>query len=79
VARGKLVHNLGNKGVDEAGLGRRLWMQFAGKNTKSTRILSVYAPHQTTGPDSVGSQHRRYYNSIGRYANPVDAFWTDLS
>jgi hypothetical protein len=72
VARGKLVHNIGKKGVDEAGLGRWCWMQFLGKNNKATRIISDYAPHQPTGPESV-------FNSVGRDANPVDAFWTDLS
>jgi hypothetical protein len=79
VARGKLVHNIGKKGVDETGLGRWCWMQFVGKNSKSTRIISAYSPHQPTGPESVGSQHRRYFNSVGRNARPVDAFWTDLS
>jgi hypothetical protein len=79
VARGKLVHNIGKKGVDETGLGRWCWMQFVGKNSKSTRIISAYTTHQPTGPESVGSQHRRYFNSVGRDASPVDAFWTDLS
>jgi hypothetical protein len=79
VARGKLIHNIGKKGVDETGLGRWCWMQFVSKNNKSTRIISAYAPHQPTGPESVGSQRRRYLNSVGRDANPVDAFWTDLS
>jgi hypothetical protein len=79
VARCKLVHNSGNMGVDEEGLGRWCWMQFVGKNNKSTRIISLYVPHQPTGPESVGSQYRRYYNSIGRYSNPVDALWTYLS
>jgi hypothetical protein len=78
VARGKLVHNIGKRGVDEAGLGRWCWLQFVSKNNKSTRIISVYAP-QLRGAESVGSQHRRYYNSIGCDANPVDAFWTYLS
>jgi hypothetical protein len=64
VARGKLVHNIGKKGVDEAGLVRWFWMQFVGKNNKFTRVISDYAPHQITGPDSVGSQHRRYFNSV---------------
>jgi hypothetical protein len=54
-------------------------MQFFGKNSKSTRIISDYAPHQPTGPESLGSQHRRYFNSVGRDTSPVDAFWTDLS
>jgi hypothetical protein len=54
-------------------------MQFVGKNNKSTKIISDYAPRQPTGTEYVGSQHRRYYNSIGRDANPVDAFWKDLS
>jgi hypothetical protein len=54
-------------------------MQFVGKNNKSTMIISDYAPHQPTGPESVGSQHRRYYKSIECDADPVDAFWTDLS
>jgi hypothetical protein len=54
-------------------------MQFVGKNNKSTRIISAYAPHQPTGPESVDSQHRRYFNSVGRGANPVDVFWTYLS
>jgi hypothetical protein len=54
-------------------------MQFMGKNGKSTRINSIYAPHQPMGPYSVGSQHRRYFNSIGRDFNPVDAFLIDLS
>jgi hypothetical protein len=72
VARGKLVHNIGKKGVDEAGLGRWCWMQFFGKNNKSTRIISAYAPHQPTRPESVGSRHRRYFNSVGYDANTVD-------
>jgi hypothetical protein len=46
VARGKLVHNIGKKGVDEAGLGRWCWMKFVGNNSKSTRIIPAYAPHQ---------------------------------
>jgi hypothetical protein len=79
VERGKLVHNIGKKGVDEAGLGRWCWMKFFRKHNKSTRIISAYAPHQPTGPELVGSPHRRYFNSIGCDANPVDAFWTDLS
>jgi hypothetical protein len=78
VTRGKLVHNIGKMGVDAAGLGRWCWMQFVGKNNKSTSIISDYAPRQPTVPESVGSQHRRYCNSIGRDANPVNAFWTDL-
>jgi hypothetical protein len=78
VARGKFVHNIGKRGVDGAGLGRWCWMQFFGKNNKSTRIISVYAPRQPIGPESVGSQHRRYYNSIGCDTNPMDAFWTDF-
>jgi hypothetical protein len=79
VERGKLVHNMGKKGVDETGLGRWCWMKFVGKNSKSTMIVSDYVPHQPTGPESVGSQHRRYFNSVGRTAIPVDAFCTDLS
>jgi hypothetical protein len=54
-------------------------MQFFGKNSKYTRIFSVYAPHQPTGPESVGSQHRRYFNSVGCDSNPVDALWIYLS
>jgi hypothetical protein len=54
-------------------------MQFVGKNSKYTRIISDYAPHQPTGPESVVSQHRRYFNSAGRDASPVDSFWTYLS
>jgi hypothetical protein len=79
VTRGNLVHSIGKKGVDETGLGRWCWMQFVGKNIKSTRIISDCAPRQPTGTESVGSQHRRYFNSVGRDASPVDAFWTDLS
>jgi hypothetical protein len=54
-------------------------MQFVGKNSTFTRIISDYAPHQPTGPESVGSQHRRYFNSVRRDASPVDALCTDLS
>jgi hypothetical protein len=79
VARDKLVHNIGKRGFDEAGLGRWCWMQLVEKNNKSTMIISMYGPHPQMGPESVGSQHRRYCNSIGCDANPVDAFWTDLS
>jgi hypothetical protein len=78
-ARCKLVHNIGKRGVDETGLGRWCWMQFVGKNNKSTRIISDYDPHKPKGPESVGSQHRRYYNYVRRDASPVDAFWPDLS
>jgi hypothetical protein len=76
VARGKLIHKMG---VDEEGLGMWCLMYFVGKNNKSTKIISAYAHHQPTGPESVQSQHRRHCNSIGCDANPVDAFWTDLS
>jgi hypothetical protein len=79
VAIGKLVHNIGQRGLGEEGLGRWCWMQSVGKNKKSTRIISAYTPRQLSGPEPVGSQHRRYYNSIGCDSNPVDAFWTDLS
>jgi hypothetical protein len=79
VARGKSLHNIGKQGVDETGLGRWCWIQFVGKNSKSTRVISAYAPRQPTVSESVGSQHRRYFNSVGRDASPVDAFWTDLS
>jgi hypothetical protein len=54
-------------------------MQFVDNKNKSTRIISAYSPHQPMGPESVGSQHRRYYNTIGWDANPLGAFWTDLS
>jgi hypothetical protein len=54
-------------------------MQFVGKNSKSTRIIYAYSPHQPTGSDSVGSQHRMYFNSVGRDTRPVDALWKDLS
>jgi hypothetical protein len=79
VARGKLLHNIGKQGVYETGLGRWCWIQFVGKNSKSTRVISAYSSRQPTGSESVGSQHRRYFNSVGRDAIPVDAFWTDLS
>jgi hypothetical protein len=48
VTRGKLVHNIGKKGVDEAGLERWWLMEFVGKRNKSTRIISAYTPHQPT-------------------------------
>jgi hypothetical protein len=48
LARDNLVHNIGKKRVDEAGLGRWYWMQFVVKNNKSTRIISAYATHQPT-------------------------------
>jgi hypothetical protein len=54
-------------------------MHFVGKNNKSTRIIYAYAPHQPTGPESVGSRHRSYFKSVGRDADPVDALWTDIS
>jgi hypothetical protein len=54
-------------------------MHFVGKNRKSTMNISAYAPRQPTGPESVGSKQRRYFNSVARDASPVDAFWTDLS
>jgi hypothetical protein len=56
VARGKLVHNIGKKGVDETGLGRWCWMQFVGKNSNSTRIISDYAPHQPPNRTRVSGQ-----------------------
>jgi hypothetical protein len=38
VERGKLVHNIGKKVVNETSLGRWCWMQFVGNNRKSPRI-----------------------------------------
>jgi hypothetical protein len=75
----QVVHNIGKKGVAEAGLVWWCWMQCVGKNNKYPRIISDYAPHQPTGSESVGSQKRRCFNSVGRDANPVDAFWIDFS
>jgi hypothetical protein len=43
VARGKLVHNIGKRGVDEAGLGRWCLMQFVGKKT-SPQGSSLFMP-----------------------------------
>jgi hypothetical protein len=55
VVRGKLIHNIEKRGVNESGLGRWCWMQLMGKNGKSTRIISAYALHQPTGTYSVVS------------------------
>jgi hypothetical protein len=79
VARGKLIHSIEKMGVDDSGLGRWYWMQFMGKSGKSTMIISEGPLHQPMGPDSVGSQHRRYFNSIGRDVNQMDTFWINLS
>jgi hypothetical protein len=38
VARGKLVHNIDKKGVDETGLGRWCWMHFVGKKVHKDHI-----------------------------------------
>jgi hypothetical protein len=57
---GKVTHNVVKKGVDDSGLAPWCWMQFTGKNNKSTTIISAYAPHQQTGPALVGSQHRNF-------------------
>jgi hypothetical protein len=70
IVRGALSHILGNKGVDPSGLGRWCWVQIRGKENRLVRVVSFYAPHLPSGPESLGGQHRHHFNSVGRNEQP---------
>ena len=72
------AHRVIDQGQDPSGLGRWAWLLLEGKQHHRLRILSVYRPVDSVGPETVSEQHRRYLYSIDRDEEPRDAIYKDL-
>ncbi len=73
-ARDAISHRCFSQGRDESGLGRWSWLRFRGKQHSVTRVVTVYCPVKSHGPNTVYSQHLEH---LGK--DPIIAFWEDLS
>ena len=56
-----LAHRVTSTGRDPSGLGRWSWMKLKGPEF-NVRIISAYRPVLNTGPETVYSQHERYFH-----------------
>ena len=48
-------------GKDETGLGRWVWMKFRGRNGMVLRTITAYRPVKSDGPQTVHTQHLKYF------------------
>ena len=65
-------------GKDQRGLGRWVWTRFRGKQEKMVRIISAYQCGKGSGPHTVFSQQRRYFDLIDDARHPRDIFIEEL-
>jgi hypothetical protein len=68
ISRGNAALKYQQSGHDPRGLGRWTWQKYRGKDNKTMRIITAYRPNykSTIRPYSVYSQHRTYFNRIGK-------------
>ena len=59
-------------------MGRWSWMTFQGRNGIRTRVISVYRPCNSPGPDTVNQQQYRYLRTHRRDTEPRQAVYDDL-
>ena len=81
-AVGQLAHRVSKTGKDESGLGRWVWIEFAGREEYATRVYTAYRPGskppKTSKMTTVYNQQEQYFrnNNIGK--DPRDMFDEDL-
>ena len=73
-----IAHRVIDQGQDPTGLGRWAWLLLEGKQHHHLRILSVYCPVDSIGPETVSEQHRRHLYLVDRDEEPCDAIYKDL-
>jgi hypothetical protein len=60
VATDDVVHRIVEQGRDTTGLGRWAWIKLQGRQGTTIRIVTVYRPCDSTGPETANQQHQRY-------------------
>jgi hypothetical protein len=78
VATDEVAHRVTCSGKDPTGLGRWTWMQLQGENGIRTRVISVYRPCDSPGPQTVNQQQARYLRTHARDTEPRQAQYDDL-
>ena len=78
VAADDVVHRITEQGRDESGLGRWAWLRFQGRQGVKIRVISVYRPCDSDGPETVNQQHQRYLTKKKRLEAPREALYVDL-
>ena len=73
-----MAHRVKDQGQDPSGLGRWAWLLLEGKQNHRLRVISVYRPVDSVGPDTVCSQHQRYLFQTHRDDHPRKALYSDL-
>lgn len=79
IAINSIAHRSANIQHDPTGLGRWTSMLIKGKQGFLTRIVCVYRPCKSTGPDTAYIQHVLYFNKINRKGDPRNFFMHDLA
>ncbi len=78
VATDDVVHRIVEQGRDTTGLGRWAWIKIQGPQGTTIRIVTVYRPCDSTGPETANQQHQRYLTQHNRLEEPRDALYQDL-
>jgi hypothetical protein len=78
VAADDIVHRIVEQGRDETGLGRWAWIKLQGRQGTMVRIVTVYRPCDSPGPETVNQQHQRYLTTHKRLEEPREALYQDL-
>jgi hypothetical protein len=78
LAADDVVHRIIEQGRDESGLGRWAWLLLQGRRGVKIRVISVYRPCDSNGPESVNQQHQRFLTKKRRLEEPREALYVDL-
>jgi hypothetical protein len=78
LAADDVVHRIVKHGRDESGLGRWAWLKLQGRQGTRIRIISVYRPCDSDGPESVNQQQQRFLTKKKRLEDPREAIYADL-
>ena len=78
IAIDDVSHRVIDQGQDGTGLGRWAWLLLEGRQGHHLRVVSVYRPVESIGPDTVSAQHRRHLFTLHRDEEPRDAIYSDL-
>jgi hypothetical protein len=79
IASNTIAHRSTTINHDLSGLGRWTSMLIQGKKGFSTRIICVYRPCKSSGPDTAYMQHALYFNKLQRKGDPRQLFMDDLA
>ena len=77
IATGEAKHRITDRGKDQSGLGRWVWIRLTGKEDHHVRIMTLYRPCQSGGASTVFQQHARGLTAKGDMRNPRTAILMD--